>query len=177
MVDWLIGFGIPGELMVVIISLLPIFELRGGIPVGIGIYHFVWYKALCLAIIGNLLPVPFLLLFFQTLVKYVRRSRWGQKLFNPIVHHAERRMAAIDKYGKLGLMIFVAVPLPGTGAWTGAIIASLLGMKFKRAFLSVAAGVIIAGAIVTALSLLGWVGAVIFGVGLCGLAIIGLRKA
>ena len=177
MVDALTRLGIPGELIVFIISLLPVLELRGGIPVGIGIYHFVWYKALCLAIIGNLLPVPFLLLFFRALVRYIRKVRWGQRIINPIVHHAERRTAAIQRYGKLGLVLFVAAPLPGTGAWTGAVIASLLGIRFKSAFLSIMAGVIIAGAIVTALTLMGWVGAVIFGVGLCVVAIIGLWKA
>ena len=177
MVDALTRLGIPGELVVIIVSALPIFELRGGIPLGIGVFHFSWYYTLCLSLIGNLFPVPFLLLFFRALVKYVRQTRWGQKLFNPIVHHAERRMSSVQKYGKLGLMVFVAIPLPGTGAWTGAAIASLLGMKFRGAFLSIMAGVIIAGAIMVALSLLGWIGAVIFGVGLCAVAIIGLWRA
>ncbi|MBM3143329.1 MAG: small multi-drug export protein [Chloroflexi bacterium] len=176
MVDELIRFGIPGELMIVIISALPILELRGGIPAGIGIFQLPWYQALCLAIIGNLIPVPFLLLFFQALVKCIRRARLGEKLVNPLVRHTERHTAAIEKYERIGLMVFVAIPLPWTGAWTGAMAASLLGMKFRRAFFSIMAGVIISGAIVTTLFQVGWVGAVIAGLGLCGLAIMGLWK-
>jgi len=175
-VDELIRFGIPGELLIVIISALPIVELRGGIPVGMELFQLPWYQVLCLAIIGNLLPVPFLLLFFQALVKRIRRVRVGEKLLNPLIWHTERHTAAIEKYERIGLMAFVAIPLPWTGAWTGAMVASLLGIKFRRAFFSIMAGVIISGAIVTTLLQMGWVGAVIAGLGLSGLAILGFWK-
>ncbi len=176
MIDELIGSGLSKELIVVIISALPIIELRGSIPVGMGLFQLPWYQALYLAIIGNLLPVPFLLWFFQALVKYIRRVRVGEKLLNPLIRHTERHTAAIEKYERIGLMAFVAIPLPGTGAWTGAMAASLLGMKFKSAFFSIMAGVIISGAIVTTLFQMGWVGAVIAGLGLTGLALLGFWK-
>ncbi len=176
MIDEFIGSGLSKELIVVIISALPIIELRGSIPVGLGLFQLPWYQALYLAIIGNLLPVPFLLLFFQALVKYIRRVRVGEKLLNPLIRHTERHTAAIEKYERIGLMAFVAIPLPWTGAWTGAMAASLLGMKFKSAFFSIMAGVIISGAIVTTLFQMGWVGAVIAGLGLTGLALLGFWK-
>ena len=176
MIDEFIGSGLSKELIVVIISALPIIELRGSIPVGIGLFQLPWYQVLCLAIIGNLLPVPFLLLFFQALVKYIRRVRVGEKLLNPLIRHTERHTAAIEKYERIGLMAFVAIPLPWTGAWTGAMAASLLGIKFRRAFFSIMAGVIISGAIVTTLFQMGWVGAVIAGLGLTGLALLGFWK-
>lgn len=174
MIDELIRFAIPGELLVVIISALPIVELRGGIPAGMGLFQLPWYLVFPLAVIGNLLPVPLLLLFFQALVKCIRRVRVGEKLVDLLVRYTGRHTAAIEKYERIGLMTFVAIPLPGTGAWTGAMAASLLGMKFRRAFFSIMAGVIISGAIVTALFQMGWVGAVIVGLGLSGLAIMGL---
>ncbi len=176
MIDEFIGSGLSKELIVVIISALPIIELRGSIPVGMGLFQLPWYQALYLAIIGNLLPVPFLLLFFQALVKYIRRVSVGGKLLNPIIRHAERHTAAIKKYERIGLMAFVAIPLPWTGAWTGAMAASLLGIKFKGAFFSIMAGVVISGAIVTTLFQMGWVGAVIAGLGLTGLALLGFWK-
>ena len=176
MIDEFIGSGLSKELIVVIISALPIIELRGSIPVGMGLFQLPWYQALYLAIIGNLLPVPFLLLFFQALVKYIRRVRVGEKLLNPLIRHTERHTAAIEKYERIGLMAFVAIPLPWTGAWTGAMVASLLGIKFKSAFFSIMAGVIISGAIVTTLFQMGWVGAVIAGLGLTGLAVLGFWK-
>ncbi len=176
MIDELIGSGLSKELIVIIISILPIIELRGSIPVGMGLFELSWYQTLFLAIIGNLLPVPFLLLFFQAVVKYIRRVRVGEKLLNPIIRHVERHKAAIEKYERIGLMAFVAIPLPWTGAWTGAMAASLLGIKFRSAFFSIMAGVIISGAIVTTLFQMGWAGAVIAGLGLFGLALLGFWK-
>ena len=172
-IQWL---NVPNELLIIIISVLPIVELRGAIPLGILQLDMPWYYVTPLAVIGNLLPVPLLLLFFQTLVKYFRRVPLGAKLINPIVRHAERSSARIEKYERIGLMVFVAIPLPWTGAWTASIVAALLGFNFLRAFIPITAGVIIAGIIVTILCLLGWIGAVIAGVGLLTLAIVGILK-
>ncbi|MBI4284477.1 MAG: small multi-drug export protein [Chloroflexi bacterium] len=171
LLQWL---NMPGELLVIIISALPVVELRGSIPLGIGLLHLPWYVVAPLAIVGNLLPVPVLLLFFRTLVKYARRVPLGAKLVDPLVRHAERHSAAVEKYERLGLMIFVGIPIPWTGAWTGSMIASLLGMGFIRAFLSIAGGVIISGAIVTALFMLGWFGFRAAQAGLPALAIAAL---
>jgi len=176
MIDEFIGSGISQELIVIIISVLPIIELRGSIPVGMGLFQLPWYQALCLAIIGNLLPVPFLLLFFQAMVKYIKRVRVGEKLISPLIRHAERHTVAVEKYERIGLMVFVAIPLPWTGAWTGAMAASLLGIKFRSAFFSIMAGIIISGVIVTTLFQMGWAGAVIAGLGLLGLTILGFWK-
>jgi len=176
MIEEFLSWNISHELTIVIISALPVLELRGALPMAINLFHMPWYKALCLAIIGNLLPVPILLLFLDSLAGAVSRVDIGQRVVNWVFEHTRRRGKAIEKYEKMGLMLFVAIPLPVTGAWTGSIAAFLLGLKFRYAFLSILMGVIIAGAIVTSLCLLGWSGAVMAGVGLSVLAILGWRR-
>ncbi len=165
-VQWFISSGIAEELVVIIISALPIIELRGSLPVAINLFHMPWYRAFCLALLGNLLPVPILLLFFDTIAKVLSKIETGRKMVNWILERTRRGSRVIDKYERIGLTLFVAVPLPITGAWTGSIAAFLCGMKFHHAFLAITCGLIIAGTIVTCLSLLGWTGAVIAGVGL-----------
>ena len=176
MIEWLISSGISQGLIVVIISALPVLELRGALPVAINLFHMEWYQAFCLAVIGNLLPVPLLLLFLESLAKAVSKVALGKKLVNWVFEHTRRRGAVIEKYERIGLMLFVAIPLPVTGAWTGSVAAFLFGLKFRYAFLSILFGVIIAGGIVTSLCLLGWLGAVIAGVGLATLAALGLWR-
>jgi len=177
MIDELIGSGLSRELVVVIMSALPVTELRGALPVAIKLFHLPWYQALYLAIIGNMLPVPFLLLFFESLAKAISRTDTGRRLVDELFKRTKRHTVVIEKYKSIGLMALVAIPVPGTGAWTGSVVAVLCGLKFSRAFLSVAAGVAVSGAIVTALSLLGWVGAIIAGIGLSTVVILGLWKA
>jgi uncharacterized membrane protein len=177
MIEYLINLGIAKELIVVIISALPVVELRGALPVAINVFHMPWYWAFCLAVVGNMLPVPILLLFFESLARIVSKVEIGRKLVDWVFRHTRRHEKMIQKYEWLGLMLFVAIPLPMTGAWTGAIIAFILGMRFTYAFLSILCGVIIAGAIVTCLCLLGWVGAIIAGVALSALAIVGWWRA
>ena len=176
MIEWLISSGISQGLIVVIISALPVLELRGALPVAINLFHMEWYQAFYLAVIGNLLPVPFLLLFLESLAKVVSKVTLGKKLVNWVFERTRRRGAVIEKYERIGLMLFVAIPLPVTGAWTGSVAAFLFGLKFRYAFLSILFGVIIAGGIVTSLCLLGWLGAVIAGVGLATLAVLGLWR-
>ncbi|TRZ96702.1 MAG: small multi-drug export [Dehalococcoidia bacterium] len=173
MIETLIASGLAKELIVVIIAALPILELRGALPVAINLFHMPWYWAFCLAVIGNLLPVPILLLFFDSLAKAISKVDIGKRLVNWILQRTRRHGEVIERYERIGLILFVAIPLPVTGAWTGSIAAFLLGLKFNYAFLSILCGVIIAGAIVTCLCLLGWVGAVIAGIGLSALAILG----
>ena len=152
-----LSWNISRELVTVIISALPIVELRGALPVAIYSFHMPWYEALCLSIIGNMLPVPPLLLCLEKLAKAASRCEWSKRVVNWVFEHTRRRGKVIEKYEKIGLMLFVAVPLPFTGAWTGSIAAFLLGLKFRYAFLSILFGVIIAGVIVTCLCLLvGW---------------------
>lgn len=176
MIEELISSGICQELIVVIISALPVIELRGALPVAINLFHMAWYKAFGLAVIGNLLVVPPLLLFLESLAKAISKVDIGRRLVNWVFERTRRRGGVIEKYERIGLMLFVAIPLPVTGAWTGSVAAFLFGLKFNHAFFSIFCGVIIAGAIVTCLCLLGWVGAVIAGIGLGSLAILGLWK-
>jgi len=172
----LLSLGFSKELVVLIISALPIFELRGAIPVAINLFNFPWYYALLLAIIGNLIPVPIILLFLDAIVRFLSRVSIFDRFFRWLFAYTRRRGGIIERYERIGLALFVAIPLPVTGAWTGSLAAVLFGLKFKYATLSIFIGVLIAGVIVTCLSLLGWVGAVIAGVGLGALAVYGLWK-
>lgn len=176
MVEQLLQSGIPEELIVVIVSALPILELRGALPIAINLFHISWYWALCLAVIGNLLPVPFLLLFLESLAKGVSRADSGKKLVDWVFQRTRQRGHVIERYERIGLTLLVAIPLPMTGAWTGSIAAFVFGLKFNHALLSILFGVVIAGAIVTSLCLLGWLGAFIAGVGLASLAVLGLWR-
>jgi uncharacterized membrane protein len=175
-VDSLLKSGLAQELVVLVISALPVVELRGALPVAINLFGMPWYEALGLAIIGNFLPVPFLLLFLESLARWASKVGIGRRLVEWVFGYTQRRGQIIEKYERIGLALFVAIPLPMTGAWTGSIAAFLLGLNFKYALISIACGVVIAGVIVTCLCLMGWVGAVIAGVGLCGLAVAGLWR-
>jgi len=172
----LLSLGFSKELIVLIISALPVFELRGALPVAINLFHFPWYYALLLAIIGNLLPVPVILLFLNGISRGLSKVKFFDRFLQWLFEHTKRRGRIIERYERIGLALFVAIPLPITGAWTGSLLAVIFGLKFKHAMLSIFVGVLIAGVIVTCLSLLGWVGAVIAGVGLAALAAFGLWK-
>jgi uncharacterized membrane protein len=143
-------------------GVLPISELRGAIPLAIGTYHFSWYYAYIFGVIGNLLPVPFILLLFNAVIPLLSRVRFLDRLMQWYFAWTKRRAKAIERYGWLGLAIFVAIPLPVTGAWTGSILAALLGLKFKYAFSAILLGVLIAGVIVTCATVLGWAIADVF---------------
>ena len=173
----LLALGFSKELVVLVISALPVLELRGALPVAINLFHFPWYYALLLAIIGNLLPVPFLLLFLSNISRLLSKIGIFEKMLHWLFEHTRRRGKIINRYERIGLTLFVAIPLPVTGAWTGSLAAVLFGLKFKHAFLSIFVGVLIAGAIVTCLCLLGWTGAIIAGVGLSIVAILALWRA
>jgi len=173
----LLALGFSKEVVVFIISALPIFELRGALPIAINVFHFPWYYAFLLAVIGNLFPVPFILLFLNGTTRLLSKVHLFNRILNWLFERTRRRGKIIERYQRIGLVLFVAIPLPVTGAWTGSLAAILFGLKFKHAFLSIFIGILIAGAIVTCLSLLGWLGAVITGVGLSSLAIFSLWKA
>ncbi|MBN2077046.1 MAG: small multi-drug export protein [Dehalococcoidales bacterium] len=119
-------------------------------------FDFPWYYAYIIAVIGNLLPVPFILLLLNTITRILSRFRLFDRFFKWLFAYTRRRGEMIEKYERVGLVLFVAIPLPITGAWTGSIAAVLLGMSFKRAMLSIFLGVLIAGVIVTCLTHLGW---------------------
>ena len=168
----------PEEILkVILIAASPIAELRAAIPLAILTFDFPWYHALLLAIIGNLLPVPFILLFMDTATHLLGKIAFLRRILDWLFERTRRRGKVIQKYKRIGLVLFVAIPLPVTGAWTGSLAAVLFSVSFKYAFLSILAGVIIAGIIVTCLTLLGWVGGVIAGVSLCILVIFYLWRA
>ncbi len=137
-------------LYVFVISMVPIIELRGAIPVGygLGLPFFINYIICC---IGNLIPVPFILFFIKWLLNFMSSSKIGffNKTANFVLKKADKNKGKITKYATWGLFLFVAIPLPGTGAWTGALVASLLDMKRSRAMISITAGVIAAGLIMS----------------------------
>ena len=135
------------------LAMVPISELRGAIPLGIG-YGIPWYECYILCCIANLIPVPFILLLIKKVIKWMGGSKFEffKKVSLWIQNKADKNTDAVNKYGIFGLMMFVAIPLPVTGAWTGALVAAVTDMKFSRAILSCICGVLIAGAIVTLIS-------------------------
>lgn len=174
--DELLQLDLARELIVLIISAFPIFELRGAIPVAINVLDLSWYYSLLIAVIGNMLPVPFILLFMNGMVNLMRRMPVCNRFVDWLFDRTWQRTGMIQRYKRIGLTIFVAIPLPFTGAWTGALAAVILGISFQRAFISIFIGVIIASVIVTCLSLMGWTGAVIAGIILCITAIVGMWR-
>ena len=176
MLNELLNSGLARELIVVVISILPVAELRVALPVAMNILHMPWYEAYLLSVIGNLLPVPFLLLFFDSVAKLLSRVQVGKRFVDWLLRRTRRQTGAVERYKHLGLIVFVAIPLPGTGAWTASLVAYVLGLKFSRAFLDIAIGVIGAGIIVLALVFMGWFGAVAAGIAVVVLAVLGLWK-
>lgn len=153
MVDYLLNlFGntIPGELTVFILSMVPVVELRGGILAAKALGVDMWVAFLVCAA-GTMVPIPFILLFIRQILDWLKNTRFV-KLVNRLEDKAERKIKKIEKYKTLGLMIFVAIPLPGTGAWTGALAAAVMKMRFKHAIASIFAGTLIADVIMCLLS-------------------------
>lgn len=177
MLEQLLGLTIPHELIVMMIATLPIAELRVAIPVGIYTFGMPWWGAFIISLTGNMLPIPILLLFFDTIARLVSLVKPGKKLVDWVFARTRRHEKSILKYEWLGLALFVGIPLPFTGAWTGAILAFIMGLKFFPSLLSIFCGVVMAGIIVTALSLLGWIGAVIAAAGFIIIIIMGWWKA
>ncbi|MPM33121.1 hypothetical protein SDC9_79689 [bioreactor metagenome] len=147
---------VPHWLAVMVIGAIPISELRGAIPVAMGIYGMGPVEAYSLSVIGNLIPVIPLLLFLEPVSGYLRRYRIFDMFFTWLFSRTRRNHTQnFEKYGLLALTIFVAVPLPVTGAWTGCAAAFVFGIRFKHSFPAIAAGIMIAGIIVTAVTMTG----------------------
>ncbi|RLC92866.1 MAG: small multi-drug export [Chloroflexi bacterium] len=167
---------IESHLWVFLISAAPIVELRLAIPLAINEYDLPWPSAVLAALAGNLIVVPFLLLFLERATEVARRVGLFATIIDQVFERTRRRGAIVEKYERIGLMLFVAIPLPGTGAWTGSLAALLFGVPFRQALVSIVCGVLIAAVIVTVLSLLGWAGAAIAGAALVTLAALGLWR-
>ncbi len=138
-------------LLTILIAMVPVIELRGAIPIGVANGLEPWFATI-LAVIGNLIPIPFILLLLTKIFDWLRDKKYTKKLIAWLEKKAEKNRKKVDKYGWLGLIILVAIPLPGTGAWTGALVASCFKMKFKPSMLAIIAGVIIAAIIVFAIT-------------------------
>lgn len=169
--------GIHPGIAVLLISMLPIFELRGGIPAGINLFNMSPYIVVPIAIVGNMIPVIPILLLLGPLSKLLSRIKIFRIFFDWLFKRTRSKSAVVERYKSIGLMLFVAIPLPVTGAWTGSVAAFLFNIRFHNAILSILFGVFIAAVIVTTLSLLGIWGAIIAGIALMALGILSLRRS
>lgn len=165
------NYGISPNLAVLLTAMLPIVELRGAIPLGINFYNLDWYRVVILAIIGNMLPILPLLFILTKFTDLLSRIPIFKKFFEWLFTRTRKKSKIIEEYEMIGLMIFVAIPLPATGAWTGTVAAFLLGLGYFQSFIAIFCGVLIAAIIVTTLSLLGIWGAIIAGFVLIAIAV------
>lgn len=139
-------------LLTFLVAMVPVVELRGAIPFGVVRGLNLW-TAIIASVLGNLVPVPFIILFIRKIFAWMRAHM--PKLDGLVIRmekKAEKNRAAVEKYAFWGLVILVAIPLPGTGAWTGALVAAMMEMRLKRAFPAIAIGVAIAGVIVSVIT-------------------------
>ncbi len=135
--------------MTFLISMVPVIELRGAIPIGVGAGLNLWL-AIAVSIVGNLVPVPFIIIFIKKIFAWLRtKSEKLNGLVTRLEKRAENKSVTVQKYAFWGLFILVAIPLPGTGAWTGALVAAMLEMPLKKAFPAILLGVLGAGVIVS----------------------------
>ena len=160
--SWLRARGLSPELVVVLIAALPIVELRGAVPVGILFFCMPWWQAVLWAVLGNIAPIIIVLLLLERIVAWLSHVPLFRRFFEWLFARARSKSASIEKYEFWGLATFVGIPLPGTGAWTGAVAAEVLGLPYWKALLSIFVGVLMAATVVTFLSVLGkqfrWVG-------------------
>jgi uncharacterized membrane protein len=137
-------------------SMIPWLESRYVIPYSMLYLGWEWWQAMPLAVFGNILPIPFILLFFRYVEKFLRNYKFWTKIMDWLFSKTRIRAdAKIRRYEHLGLLVFVAIPLPFTGAWTGALIAYLFDLKFSKSLITILIGVIIAAAITISLTLTG----------------------
>lgn len=153
MVDALVNFFtqglsgiVPSEVIIFIVSMIPILELRGGI-LAASLLGIEMYKAVWICILGNLVPIPFILLFIKAILNWMKKINCFKKFVEWLERKSMSKSDRIQKYEFIGLVLFVGIPLPGTGAWTGALIASLLEIKTKKAFAAICCGLVMATAI------------------------------
>ena len=135
-----------------LVSMIPVVELRGGIPFGVALGLTHW-EAFLAAVIGNLIPLPFIVVYIRRIFQWMRRHLPAlNSLVDKLEKKAHLKGRKVTKYKYLGLLIFVAIPLPGTGGWTGALAAAFLDMPLRKALPAMIAGVFIAGFLVTGIT-------------------------
>ena len=132
--------------MTMLVAMLPVVELRGAIPYGVIAGMSPWLTFVA-AIIGNMIPVPFILLLIRKIFQWLRTFPWWYKRIDALEKRAHIKGRMVHKYRTLGLLLLVAIPLPGTGAWTGSLVAAILDIRMKTAIPTIILGVIIAGVI------------------------------
>ncbi len=147
---------LPQWFQIFFLSMIPWLESRYVIPFAISSFGWDWWQAFPIAVAGNMLPVPFILLFFKFAEKFLRNYKFWTRIMDWLFSRTRRRAnSKIQKYEYLGLILFVAIPLPFTGAWTGSLIAYLFDLKFSKSLLTIFIGVIIAASVMTFLILTG----------------------
>ncbi len=152
-IDWFmatIGQHISAELSVFIVSMIPLVEERGGLIVA-RLLGIPMAKAVLLCVCGNIVPIPFILLFLKKIFHWMSDHHMGG-IVEKMEEKAEKNRPKIDRYGFWGLILFVGIPVPGTGAWTGSLVASVFDMDIKRASLSILLGIFLAAVIMTIVS-------------------------
>lgn len=149
----LLGGKVSGEAIIFIISMIPILELRGGLlAASPALLNVPILKAIPICIIGNLLPLPFILLLIEKVLNGMERVPGLSKVAIWVRQKADKNKSQIEKFGFWGLVLFVGIPLPGTGAWTGSLVAALLHMKFGKAIGAILCGIVMATVIMSLLS-------------------------
>ena len=149
MITWLTSTTLGKLIATFFISMAPIIELRGGLPYGIAL-GLDYPVALAAAVLGNMVPVPFIIVYIRHVFTWLRkRSKWWDEKITRLEKKAHLKGRVVRKYSTIGLCILVAIPLPGTGAWTGAVVAAVLDMRLKKAIPAIFLGVCIAAAIMT----------------------------
>ncbi len=153
MVDTVIAAldGLPKELIIFVVSMLPILELRGGM-IAASLLGIEWSRAILICLIGNMIPIPFILLFIKQIFKLLKKFNGLNKIITKLENKADEKGSKINKSRNWGLFAFVAIPLPGTGAWTGALVATMLDIRMRRSFPIIFVGVITAGLIMSVLT-------------------------
>lgn len=145
------GNTIPAELTIFLISLLPILELRGGM-IAAALLGVNFTKAFLICLVGNLLPIPFILWLIRPFFNWLKGTRHLKKVADWLENKTEKNKEKVLKYEVFGLLLFVAIPLPGTGGWTGALVAAMLDMPIKKSLPTIVVGVLIAGFIMSAIT-------------------------
>jgi uncharacterized membrane protein len=145
--------GSPHEVTTVVLAMLPISELRGAIPYAVTVANMPWQEAYVISVIANFIPVIFILRLIGPVSDYLRRYHSFDRFFDWLFARARRKGKMIERFEVLGLILFVAIPLPVTGAWTGSVAAFIFGIKKRVALPAIFAGIMIAGVIVTLASL------------------------
>ncbi|MBU0758778.1 MAG: small multi-drug export protein [Candidatus Omnitrophica bacterium] len=153
--DFLSSFNLPPRLMIVLLSTLPVTELRASIPLGILVLKQGVRDTFFLSIIGNILPIAPVYFLLEPVSRRLSGTEFMRKFFEWLFNKAKKKSGLIEKYEALGLMLFVGIPFPGTGVWTGCLIAALLRMRFAPTFIAASAGVMMAAVIVTVLTVIG----------------------